>query len=268
MSLLGAFVGWVYSLYFSNRYFIAGISIGLAATVRPDSYLMFLIAASILLVRYFVGRQNPRSLKSVISFTGGFLLLVIPWMIFCHVYFGQILPGTLDAKQAQALLGDFPVYSFDILAKETILFFEWYLLSAFVLATVSAIILLILMNRSIVAIFNHASLCMIVSLLLFGFGQFIAYCLMSVFWPWYLHPVWFSIMMASIISIMELLGYLSVSGWVNIWSSLTLLIVFVLGELSFFQTNNPIEKWLSLWSEGKRSIWDHPLIATIQLCAI
>ncbi len=249
----------LYLLYFSNRYFIAGISIGLAATVRPDSYLMFLIAASILLVRYFVGRQNPRSLKSVISFTGGFLLLVIPWMIFCHVYFGQILPGTLDAKQAQALLGDFPVYSFDILAKETILFFEWYLLSAFVLTTISAIILLILMNRSIVAIFNHASLCMIVSLLLFGFGQFIAYCLMSVsFWPWYLHPVWFSIMMASIISIMELLSYLSVSGWVNIWSSLTLLIVFVLGELSFFQTNNPIEKWLSLWSEGKRSIWDHP----------
>lgn len=249
----------LYLLYFASKYFFSGVLIGLAVTVRPDSYLMFLIVVLILLARYFVDRQQSRSLKSVVSFTSGFLLLIVPWMMFCHVYFGQILPGTLDAKRVQALLGDFPVYSFDIVAKETVLFFGWYLLAAFVLSIASAIVLLILMNRQLVAVFNNSSLCMIISLLLFGFGQFIIYRLIQVsFWWWYLHPVWFSIIMASVISMITLLSYLSVSGWVNIGSSLTLLIVFVLGELSFFQTNNPIEKWLSLWEEGKRSVWEHP----------
>ena len=179
-SYLAIFCVSLYLLLIANKYFLSGLLLALSTTLRPDSILMFLIMLSILCVRYFFNQRERQSLMSIMNFVGGFLLLIVPWVIFCGVYFGQILPGTLMAKKAQVMLGHWPLYNFNLIAKETIMFFGGYVLSIFIILILSAVMLLILTTHSIKNAFNNPSLCMIVSILLFFIGQFAFYSLIRV----------------------------------------------------------------------------------------
>lgn len=248
----------LYLLYFTNGFFISGLVLGLSVTLRPDSYLMFLIMVSILAIRCFVSQPRSVAMRLAASFASGFLALVIPWLIFCAVYFGQILPGTLDAKRAQTLLGDFPLYTVDIVANETLLFFGWHVLSLFVVSILSAIALLVLQNRSATALLGNPSFCIIASLLLFAGGQVVFYWWMKVsFWWWYLHPVWFMGMMASIVSIVNLLAYGLAPGWAKIWSASALWVVCILGILAS-NMGDSLGRWFHPWLRGQRTRWEHP----------
>lgn len=246
----------LYLLFTANKYFLSGLLFGLSVTLRPDSILMFLIVFFILCARCLFGQQKRQTSISIIVFVGGFLLLMIPWIIFCDVYFGQILPGTLKAKKAQVLLGYWPLYSANIVFKHTIFFFGGYLLSVFIILILSAIILLI-STYSIATLLRNPHSCMIISILFFGIGQFIFYILIKVtFWAWYVNPLWFVLTIGSAISALTLLNFLFASQskhWVRILAASTLLLVFALSVLSFGR----IEYWFNEWISDQRNIWKH-----------
>ena len=244
----------IYLLFIINKYFLSGLLVGLSTTLRPDSYLMFLIILSILFIRYLFSQQRRQPLISIMNFAGGFLLLIIPWIIFCDVYFGQILPGTLLAKKAQVFLGHWPLYSFNIIAKETIMFFGGYILSICIILIFSAVILLISTNFSIKTAFHDPSFCIIISILSFGIGQFIFYILIRVtFWAWYMTPFWFMLTIGAAISAIVLINFLYATDRTRVWSALALLLTFILGFLSFGR----VEYWFDQFVSGQRNLWEH-----------
>jgi len=94
-----------YILIYKERVFWAGVLLGITTTFRPDALLYVVILTGwLILVSAHAGfaRQERQRL---FMFLIGYILVAIPWFIFCGVYFGQVFPGTLTAKQAQPLLG-------------------------------------------------------------------------------------------------------------------------------------------------------------------
>ena len=81
------------TIYFYFRDHKMVVPLGVLATLtRPEGALVFTI---ILVHKFFLKRD---SLKDCISYLAGFILLLLPFLIFKISYYGEILPNTFYAK--------------------------------------------------------------------------------------------------------------------------------------------------------------------------
>jgi arabinofuranosyltransferase len=109
-----------YLLFYKDRAFWSGALLGIATTFRPDTllYMVILVCWLSCLLMYSGFSLQQRQL--LIKFLVGYFLIAIPWLIFCEIYFGQMLPGTLTAKRAQPLLGDFKYFTTRVALSEVV----------------------------------------------------------------------------------------------------------------------------------------------------
>jgi len=90
-----------------HRYLAWGIGAGLAGLVRPEFLVMAPLALPWLLwFEYFraggmggsSGRHRARPHAPLLAGISGWLLVVLPWLIFAWISFGRIFPETASAK--------------------------------------------------------------------------------------------------------------------------------------------------------------------------
>jgi len=98
------------SLFYGERYFLAGLVTGLLFLTRGEGVLIFLILAAFDLVSKWIGEKgfDPQAIKTLFRLGSGFALPVSLWFVYAYVAFGNLLPNTLLAKRAQ---GQSPVMS-------------------------------------------------------------------------------------------------------------------------------------------------------------
>ena len=96
------------SLFYCKRPFLAGICTGFLFLTRGEGVLLLVILLPLVLISEWVHLRQFgfRTIRPSIYLLAGFLLPVLPWFIFAFTTFGQVLPNTLAAKQAQGLAGN------------------------------------------------------------------------------------------------------------------------------------------------------------------
>ena len=102
MLCLGAFAS-----YARKRYLLTASFSALAVLTRPDGILVPLILAIDYLINMPASSlRNPQSLLRALPWRaiGVFVLLILPWILFAWIYFGDPLPVTLAAKQHQGAM--------------------------------------------------------------------------------------------------------------------------------------------------------------------
>jgi arabinofuranosyltransferase len=90
----------------AEKRFLAGLLAGLAFATRPDG-LAVLVA--VLGLQIFEWLREPEAKRKVLASAmvrvlAGFGFVALPYLLFCLIYYGQLLPETLAAKRAQPLL--------------------------------------------------------------------------------------------------------------------------------------------------------------------
>lgn len=110
-----AFVGIV--LASVESMLAAGMVIAVSSTFRPDAVLFAPVICLIYVLFKGVKVKGMLGNKQLILFSLGFFFVVIPWLVFLQGYFGRVLPGTMDAKKAQILIGEWPIYDAKTLLK-------------------------------------------------------------------------------------------------------------------------------------------------------
>jgi len=90
-----------------HRYLVWGVGAGLAGLVRPEFLLMAPLALPWLLwFEYFraggmegsSGRYKARPHAPIVAGISGWLLVILPWLIYAWLSFGRIFPETASAK--------------------------------------------------------------------------------------------------------------------------------------------------------------------------
>ncbi|HQV27191.1 MAG TPA: hypothetical protein PKY66_04365 [Thermoflexales bacterium] len=95
------------SLFLSERYELSGLTGGALFLTRGEGALVFVLLLIVAIARDRTkkGRFDADSLRNPLKLTLGFGLPILAWAIYAQLTFGSFLPGTLAAKQAQALTG-------------------------------------------------------------------------------------------------------------------------------------------------------------------
>ncbi len=92
---------------FQRRTHWAVLLLVLAHAVRPDSLLFALVLLAALLVAAVLApAQAPVSKRQSIVMGALFSLGAFAWLLAMKLYYGTFFPGTMDAKKAQIVLGD------------------------------------------------------------------------------------------------------------------------------------------------------------------
>jgi hypothetical protein len=104
-----------------HRYLWWGVGAGLAGLVRPEFLVMVPLALPLLLwFEYFraggmdgaTGRYLARPHKPLLAGISGWLLVVMPWLIFAWFQFGRIFPETASAKSVGFTLNPVIMYPY------------------------------------------------------------------------------------------------------------------------------------------------------------
>jgi hypothetical protein len=96
------------SLFYSKRHFLAGICTGSLFLTRGEGVLLLIILLPLSLISDWLHLRKfgSRTIRPSIYLLAGFLLPVLPWLAYAFTTFGQVLPNTLAAKQAQGVSGN------------------------------------------------------------------------------------------------------------------------------------------------------------------
>ncbi len=198
-----------YVLIYKERAFFAGVLLGISTTFRPDTLLYTVILACWLTLIWVHAGFARKERQHLFVFLIGYAFIVIPWFIFCGVYFGQILPGTLTAKRAQPLLGYWRDFTIKVASSELVSRIRLPMLMAMVVLLTGALAVRITEKRAQVwwGLLTDRLAVFISCLMAFGIGQIIFYSLIDVsFWFWYVFPL---------CVIMALSAFLSMVGMVQ-----------------------------------------------------
>jgi hypothetical protein len=104
-----------------HRYLWWGVGAGLAGLVRPEFMVMVPLALPILLwFEYFraggmdgaSGRYLARPHKPLLAGISGWLLVVVPWLMYAWFTFGRFFPETATAKSAGFTLNPVVMYPY------------------------------------------------------------------------------------------------------------------------------------------------------------
>lgn len=191
-----AFVASVFACY--GRSLLAGCILAIAATFRPDAVLFAPILVLLDWGRSKFAWKEYFTSKSFWRFFLGFTAIIVPWLIYLWIHFGQPTPGTMDAKKAQVVLGYWPLYNPANLFKyiaDTLDTGPLFVLCIGLIASVRMVVRTGVQS----ALQNDRGFFIASSWLLFGLGSACAYFLFNVtFWRWYGVPVLFSLGVASL----------------------------------------------------------------------
>ncbi|WP_157726484.1 hypothetical protein [Imhoffiella purpurea] len=218
-----------YLAFFLIRPVSAGLVLALATTIRPDSILMFLIVAALMAI-HTIAAENKRDqalqlLKLSIAFAAAFL----SWLLFCKLYFGQALPETMLAKQAQIILGHWETYRLGLVAEKATHNLGWILSATQLLLISAAFGLTIISSKRIRDLVAMPITLLLTALLLFGFGQALFYHLIGVtVWPWYITPIAYTLIVSGALSAFIALHSLSNPGLIRKSATVILIISAVL----------------------------------------
>lgn len=83
-------------LFVTDHHWMSGVALGALILARPDGALLAISLGVYVIVR---NRRLPLAL------TAGAVAIVLPWLVYAQIRFGQIYPGTLRAKMAQGRSG-------------------------------------------------------------------------------------------------------------------------------------------------------------------
>lgn len=91
------------SLFYSRRYALAGLALGLLFLTRGEGVLALLIVVIVSLTQQWpkLRRRDREGYTAALSLVGGFALPVVLWLAYAYPTFGALLPNTLAAKRAQ-----------------------------------------------------------------------------------------------------------------------------------------------------------------------
>ena len=104
-----------------HRYLVWGVGAGLAGLVRPEFLLMVpLVLPWLLWFEYFraggmtgkSGRHHARPHTPFVAGISGWLMVVLPWLIFAWLSFGRIWPETASAKSVGFSLNPVVLYPY------------------------------------------------------------------------------------------------------------------------------------------------------------
>lgn len=178
----------------------AALVLVLATTVRPDSTLFALVVFALEFL--YVGAHGAsrrqgyvRVARAAVVYFIGFGL----WICWTRYYYGTFLPGTMDAKKAQVLLGYWPLFNGDNFSQSMDALFSghyWRVLFACALITHLAQVRLKrvfpFVDLPVSAIFRFG-----LAWLIFAVGLFSAYCVFTVtLWSWYVIPIGLALVLA------------------------------------------------------------------------
>lgn len=93
--VLGTFY---YLNHVRTRYWVVGILVGLSIWLRPDGLTLIAPVIVIILLEKLDWQVK---FKIALEFIGGLLALLIPYLLFNHVYSNALWPNTFFAKQAE-----------------------------------------------------------------------------------------------------------------------------------------------------------------------
>jgi len=184
---------------FSGRYYAAAIILALATTIRPDTLLF----AGVLFIVIMAGHLRSKGVEFLIRNLSRpailFIILIGIWFSIMWIYYGQPLPETKTAKQAQVVLGHWQIFSPTVIFN----YLKQYLsVSVIALLAVGSIFPLL---RYIIKLYKYNKGATVdeLSIGLYYFsvvwivaavGLMIVYTAMGVtYWLWYGIPIWFAI---------------------------------------------------------------------------
>ena len=90
--------------------------LGLAVTLRPDAVLMAPIIVLVSIVVWRIPLLQSFRDRRLLIFSGAFMAVLVPWLIYLQLHFGRAFPGTMDAKRAQVAMGYWPLYRPGVMA--------------------------------------------------------------------------------------------------------------------------------------------------------
>ena len=179
--------------------FIAGCVLATAATLRPDAVLLTPIVLGLDWMRTQLPLRKYLLHPALWQYAAGFAAILVPWFIYLTVHFGQPLPGTMDAKKAQVLLGYWPIYN-------PLAIWKYVTETVGPLAVAVACIGVLSLAWEVVRmrfkreIFGRPEIFVAIAWVGFGIGSVCAYTIFHVtFWRWYGVPVVFSLGIAGLI---------------------------------------------------------------------
>ncbi len=105
----------VLGLYFvPTRLPLGALLLGVATLVRPDAALAFAVVVFAMILKWFAQRDRKQIYSDAQALLF-FLLPVVPWVLFAWFFYGSPIPGTLLAKKAQVLMGNWSLTSPDLM---------------------------------------------------------------------------------------------------------------------------------------------------------
>lgn len=187
--ILGA--AWAYQ---KNAMVLCGTLSALAAMNRPEGLALIVLISGI-----HAFRKRESTKKAQLAF----LAILLPWLIFSHLYFGALVSNSISAKAAQASLG---VLNFHMSWGQMLLHRMWY----------PPVTILPAILGACLAVLNiRKGNCYAAIVILFGFIQIAAYTILRApfNYRWYFAPANLAINMAVLIAFFRMLGGLRV--WVR-----------------------------------------------------
>lgn len=192
--------GASYLALFTRAPYWSAALLVMAGTVRPDSLLFALILLSTLgLFSLVRPEQAPVPARVLLRAAGGYALGIGTWLLAMKFYYGRFLPGTLDAKKAQVLLGCFPSFDLETVTTHLDRLFagkSWVALGVFAaIALVQLVRAAWPISRRTISPFGLFSAVW----LTFAIGLYSAYSVFTVsLWPWYVVPIGFALVLAAV----------------------------------------------------------------------
>jgi hypothetical protein len=77
-----------------HKLFVAGIILGFSSLIRPEGVIFFILGGIFL----FKFSENNNKVKTIIFTLSGYLVIVIPYVLWTFYYFGSPIPNTFTAK--------------------------------------------------------------------------------------------------------------------------------------------------------------------------
>ena len=205
--LLGSFL-----LFFKRRILLSAIVMAVCTTIRPDAFLFWGILCVALSAYYVMDKNNilDNVIKNIFNYIIFYMVLLVPWILFTWLYFGNLIPETMIAKKAQVFIGYWPTFTFnDAIFK---------MLSGLP----RPIIFLIIIGIPFMfyAMFKYSKLPAYTKTILFYSITWLAFAFFSIFFystfkvtfsEWYIIPAYFGMICCALSIIMQSISYLNLS---------------------------------------------------------
>lgn len=239
-----------YLVFFSGKYFAGSVILALATTIRPDTILFtgvlfFIMATTNIKIKGYILAIKDMWRPAIL-----YIILNGIWFSIMWFYYGQPLPETRIAKQAQVILGHWKIFSpsiiYDLLTNSLtssmgymiviggFLFISYLVLLIFFFKSSDPSRKTTAINTSDINLFVFTCAWVIV-----GIGLVAAYTFMKVtYWQWYGVPVWFAVIclipgLCRSINL-AIISSVRFQKWAGILSASTLVGVFAMNDLSAF----------------------------------